>query len=207
MVDGQVRPADVTKFTIISAMLNCPREAFVPDNLRSVAYLGDHLILGEGRALLDPRVFAKMLNEVGIQGDEFVLDIGCGHGYSSAVIARLAEAVVALEEDESMAEAAMQNLVAHSVDNAVAVKGPLHQGAAQHAPYDVIVIEGGVGVLPDEICEQLKDGGRIVCIFSNQIPGECRVGFKRGGQFSWRVVFNANAPLLKKFRAAGEFVF
>ena len=207
MVDGQVRPADVTRFPIISAMLDCPREAFVPDSLRSVAYLGDHLPLTEDRVLLDPRVFAKMLNEVDIRGDEFVLDIGCGYGYSSAVIARIAEAVVALEEDQKMAQVAAHNLVEQSVDNTVAVEGALCEGVPQHAPYDVIVVQGGVGMLPDAISEQLRDGGRIVCIFASRIPGECRLGIKQGEHVSWRMAFNASAPLLTGFAATKDFVF
>ena len=207
MVDCQVRPSDVTKFPIIEAMLACPREEFVPDNLRSVAYLGDHLALAEGRVILDPRVFAKMLNEIDIRPDEFVLDIGCGFGYSSAVISHIAEAVVALEEHEDMADSAAFNLAAHAADNAVAVKGALCEGAPVHAPYDAVAIQGGIEVLPDGISAQLKEGGRIVCIFVSRTPGECRVGIKRRGTISWRTAFNADAPLLAGYKAEEEFAF
>lgn len=207
MVDCQVRPSDVTKFPIIAAMLDCPREEFVPDSLRSVAYMGDHLTLAEGRVLLDPRTFSKMLNEIDIRKDEFVLDIGCGLGYSSAIISHFAEAVVALEEDEVMAKEAAIGLVAHAVDNAVAVCGKLSEGATIHAPYDVIVVEGGIELLPDGIVSQLKDGGRIACVFVNRHPGECRIGIKRAGKISWRVVFNADVPVMAGFKTKEQFVF
>ncbi len=206
MVDCQVRPSDVTKFPIIAAMAECPREEFVPDNLRSVAYQGDHLTLADGRALLDPRVFAKMLNEVDIQPDEFVLDIGCGLGYSSAVVSHIAEAVVALEAGD-MADAAASNLAAHAVDNAVAVKGALSDGAPMHAPYDVITVQGGVEFLPESICAQLKEGGRIVCVFMDRSPGECCVGVKRAGHISWRAAFNADAPLIAGYEKEERFLF
>lgn len=207
MVDCQVRPSDVTKFPIIDAMLNCPREEFVPDNLRSVAYLGDHLVIHQGRVLLDPRIFAKLLNEVDIRSNEFVLDIGCGYGYSSAIISQIAEAVLALEEDQAMADAALSNLTSQDVDNAVCQRGVLCEGAPIHAPYDVIVIQGGIEILPDNICDQLKEGGRIACIFVDRLPGECRIGIKINEQISWRVVFDANAPVLDGFKAGKNFIF
>lgn len=103
MVDRQVRPADVTLYPIIDAMLAVPREEFVPEALRPVAYFGDHVPLAAGRVLLDPRVFGKLLDGLNIGPSDLVLDVGCGMGYSSAVIARMAEAVVALEEDPALA--------------------------------------------------------------------------------------------------------
>ena len=207
MVDCQIRPADVTKFPIIEAMLTIPREEFVPDSSRNTAYVGDHVELSEGRILLDPRVFAKMLDGLDIRPDEFVLDVGCGLGYSSAVIAQMAEAVVALEEDDQLADSAAENLSTHAIDNAVAVRGALKQGASQHGPYDTIVIQGGVQVLPTVISDQLKDGGKIACIFSGRPPGECCIGIKNGGRIVWRSAFNADAPLLTGFEKGEDFAF
>lgn len=206
MVDCQVRPSDVTRFPIIEAMLECPREAFVPDNLRSVAYLGDHLPLSEDRYILDPRIFAKMLNALDIRRTEFVLDIGCGYGYSSAVISHLAEAVVALESG-AMADTAAANLSAYAADNTIAKSGILRKGAPEFAPYDVMIVQGGVERLPDDIAAQLRDGGRIACIFVDRAPGECRVGIKRSGQISWHPVFDADAPLLADYKMEEMFVF
>lgn len=207
MVDCQIRPADVTKYPIIEAMLNCPREEFVSENLRAVAYLGDHLDINIGRVLLDPRVFAKMLNEVDIKPNEFVLDIGCGFGYSTAIISHLAEAVVALEENESMSAAAQKNLSNHDVDNAVCQKGNLVDGAPKFAPYDVIIIEGGIEFLPQPICDQLKEEGRIACVFGERSPGECRIGIKKNDHISWRAAFNAEVPLINGFNIVKEFAF
>ena len=99
MVDTQIRPSDVTKFPIIDAMMSVPREAFVPVELREAAYMGENIDLGGGRVILDPRILGKMLDALDIQADELVLDVGCALGYSSAVMARVAEAVVAVEEN------------------------------------------------------------------------------------------------------------
>ncbi len=90
MVDTQVRPSDVTKFPIIDAMLTVRREAFVPQSKRNVAYVGENIDIGVGRVVLEPRTFAKMLDALDIQRSDVVLDIGCGLGYSSAVLAHMA---------------------------------------------------------------------------------------------------------------------
>ncbi|MEL7259569.1 MAG: rRNA adenine N-6-methyltransferase family protein, partial [Pseudomonadota bacterium] len=135
MVDTQVRPADVTKFPIIEAMLAVPREDFVPVALREAAYLGEDLDLGGNRVILEPRTLAKLLDALDIQQTELVLDIGSSYGYSSAVIARLSEAVVALEDDEDVSREAQESLMSHGADNAVVHHGPLAEGAAEHGPY------------------------------------------------------------------------
>jgi protein-L-isoaspartate(D-aspartate) O-methyltransferase len=205
MVDTQVRPSDVTKYPIIAAMLDIPRERFVPDALREAAYAGHNLAVAPGRELLEPRTLAKMLDALDIGPGELVLDIGTGLGYSAAVIARLAEAVVAVEEDESMAAEAEAALAATGVDNAVVVAAPLAAGAAKHGPYDAIVVQGAVEVLPDAIADQLKEGGRIGCLFLEGALGLCRIGLKHEGRIVWRFAFNATAPVLPGFARAPAF--
>lgn len=205
MVDTQVRPSDVTKFPIIDAMLTVPREMFVPAALVQTAYIGENLDLGEGRVLLEPRTFAKMLDALAIDRTELVLDVGCALGYSAAVIAQIAEAVVAVEEDEGMAKEAQDTLIAQGADSVAVHHGPLAEGAAAHGPYDVIVIEGGVGQVPDTLMEQLKEGGRIACLFMEGALGEVRIGHKRNGHVSWRMEFNAAAPVLEDFKPASVF--
>lgn len=199
MVDCQVRPSDVTKFPIIQAMLEIPREKFVPDPRRDLAYIGTHIEIGHRRVILDPRILAKMLDALDIRPNELVLDIGSGLGYSTAVIARMAEAVVALEEDESMSSDAENSFADQSVDNAIAVSGNLSEGAARLGPFDVICIQGGIEVVPESIVDQLKQGGRIGCIFASGPAGECRIGVKHKDKMVWRMAFNAHAPILPGF--------
>jgi protein-L-isoaspartate(D-aspartate) O-methyltransferase len=199
MVDTQVRPSDVTKFPILDAMLSVPRETFVPDAKREAAYVGENLILGPGRVVLEARTLAKLLDALDVQPEELVLDVGCGLGYSAAVIARLAETVVAVEEDEFLAADAQRILSEEGVDNAVVVTGKLVEGSAKCAPYDVITIEGGVEEVPETILAQLKEGGRIGAIFMDGALGTARIGYKTGEQITWRSVFNAAAPVLPGF--------
>lgn len=206
MVDTQIRPSDVVKYPVIDALLEVPRELYVPENQKDAAYAGTNLPLAPGRVLLEPRTFAKMLEVLDIQPNELVLDIGAGYGYSTAVIARLAQAVIALEEDEDMSAEAEGTLGSEAVDNAAVVTAPLAEGAPQHSPYDVIVIEGGVAELPAAIADQLKEGGRIACLFMEGALGTVRVGYKLDGRINWRFAFNAGAPVLPGFETAEAFV-
>ncbi len=205
MVDGQIRPSDVTLYPIIAAMLDVPREVFVPADKRAVAYVGEHIDLGQGRVILAPRVLAKMLEELDIRPDELVLNIGAGLGYSTAVISRMAEAVIAVEEVESLAGEAEVLLSEQSADNAVLHRGPLAEGAPEHGPYDVVVIEGGVETVPDSLVAQVKTGGRIAALFIDGQNGVCRIGVKTDTGVSWDAVFNATAPVLPGFEVAKAF--
>jgi len=207
MVDGQVRPSDVTLYPIIDAMLNVPREVYVPHEMRALAYVGRHINLEGGGVVLAPRILAKILESLDIKPDELVLDIGVGLGYSAAVIARLAEAVIAVEENVALAAVAETTLSEQSADNAVVHVGPLVDGAAQHGPYDAIVVEGGVQVIPDSLLAQLKVGGRIAAIFVDGPNGQCRIGVRTSAGISWDNVFDATAPILPGFASETSFSF
>lgn len=207
MVDTQIRPSDVTKFPIIEAFLRIPREVFVPSHLTEAAYAGENLMIGEGRVMLEARTLAKMLDALNILRNELVLDVGAGLGYSTAVIAQLAEAVVGVEENDALASDAQTNLGAQAIDNAVIHNGPLVKGDVQHGPYDVIIVQGGVELLPDVLSAQLKDGGRVACLFMSGALGVVRLGVKQHGSIAWRDIFNAAAPVIPGFAKAPEFTF
>ena len=205
MVDTQVRPSDVTKFPIIDAMLSVAREDFVPTGQREAAYMGGNLPLGGPRVMLEPRTLAKMLDALDINNDELVLDVGSVFGYSSAIIAHMAEAVVAVEENEEMFAESQEALSSAGIDNVILHSGPLADGAAQHGPYDVILIQGGVEALPVALTEQLKEGGRVACLFMKGALGEVRIGYKLDGKMNWRMSFNAGAPVLDGFANTNAF--
>lgn len=205
MVDTQVRPSDVTKFPVIEAMLAIPREEFVPDARRAVAYSGENLDLGHGRVMLEPRTLAKLIDGMDLTPADLVLDLGSGYGYSAAVIARMTEAVVALEENPDMATEAEARLAQMGVDNVAVVQGPLAQGWAAQSPYDAILVEGAIEALPAAVADQLREGGRIGAVFAEGALGVARIGHKLNGQITWRYAFNASAPLLPGFAAKREF--
>lgn len=207
MVDTQVRPSDVTKFPIIEALLHVPREHYVPDAARDTAYRDGPINLGSGRVMLEPRTLAKMLDALDILRDDLVLDLGCGLGYSSAIMARMAQAIVAVEDADGMASEAESLLGSAGVDNVAVIDGPVAQGAAKHGPYDVIVLQGAIETLPTALAEQLKEGGRVAAIFMEGALGTCRIGHKIDGTLTWRYAFNATAQVLPGFERAREFQF
>lgn len=205
MVDTQVRPSDVTRYPIIDAMLRVPRELYVPDAARATAYAEQNIPLDEGRVVLAPRTFAKMLEAANIGNADVVLDLGCGLGYSTAVLAQMAQAVVAVEPDETRAQEAQQILSGEGVDNAAVMARPLAEGAPQADPYDAIVVEGAVETWPEALSDQLREGGRAVALFSEGRLCTARIGWKENGRMIWRDLFAAGAPVLEGFARKMEF--
>ena len=205
MVDTQVRPSDVTRFPIIDAMLSVPREAFVPDAKREAAYVGENLDLGGGRVMLEPRTLAKMIDALDIQPGHVVLDVACGLGYSTAVLAHLCDFVVAVEDDEARAQEAQSILSEQGADNAAVMSGVLTEGAAKSGPYDIIILQGAAEQVPDALLDQLREGGRIAAVFAEGTLGVVRLGHKIDGIVNWRFAFNASAPVLAGFEERKAF--
>ncbi|MGI3170653.1 protein-L-isoaspartate O-methyltransferase family protein [Pseudooceanicola sp. C21-150M6] len=205
MVDAQIRPADVTKFPIIDAMLSVPRENFVPHDLREAAYLGENVDIGEGRVLLEPRTLAKALDALEPEPEELALVVAAGTGYSAAVMARMVEAVIALEGDEALCKEAQNALTEIGADNAVVETGAPEAGAPDHGPYDIIFIDGAVEQVPEALTDQLKEGGRIAALIVEGKLGTVKIGHKSGGKTHWRFAFNAFAPVLPGFEKAKTF--
>jgi protein-L-isoaspartate(D-aspartate) O-methyltransferase len=209
MVDSQVRPSDVTDLKLIAAMLDVAREQFVPAARRAIAYFDIDVPVGEqnARALLKPMVLARLLQAAGIGEGDRVLDVGCATGYSAAVLAKLAGAVFALEEDSALARIAGETLAASGVSNVSVVSGPLHDGWEQGAPYDVIVVEGASEVVPAALLSQLKDGGRLVAVIGSGPMGKATIYRSAGGRATGQTLFDASAPLLPGFAQPAAFVF
>jgi protein-L-isoaspartate(D-aspartate) O-methyltransferase len=168
--------------------------------------MGENLDLGGGRVVMEPRTLAKLIDSLDVQRGDVVLDIGCGLGYSTAVLARLAEFVVAVEDDPARADAAQATLSDQGVDNAAVITGPLATGAAKSGPYDVVLLQGAVEVMPQAILAQLREGGRIGCLFAEGALGVARIGLKTDGRVTWRFAFNAGAPVLPGFGQQPAFV-
>jgi protein-L-isoaspartate(D-aspartate) O-methyltransferase len=205
MVDGQVRTTNVTDLRIISAMLEVPRERFVPPASVSLAYLDLDVPVGESRRLLKPMVQAKLIQAAELQATDRVLDVGCATGYSAALLGRIASQVVALEQDAGLAKAAATALA--SVANVSPVSGPLAEGWPQGGPYDVVVLEGATDIVPHALCQQLKDGGRLVCVLGSG-PGSTAMLYRRSGDdVGGRPVFDASAGLLPGFAKTPVFAF
>jgi len=208
MVENQIRPNRVTDTRVLAALETVPRERFVPDALKGIAYLDGDIELGAGRRMLEPMVFARLLQAAEIQPNEVVLDVGCGTGYSAAVLARLASTVVALESDRALAQRAGALLAELGVDTVALVEGALVAGDKAHGPYDVIVVEGAVARIPESLLDQLADRGRLVAVVAKPgSVGQASITLKIGDAVSTRPLFEAAAALLPGFAPRPGFVF
>lgn len=208
MVESQIRPNKVSDPAIIAAMLAVPRERFVPEALRGIAYVDEDIPLGGGRYLMEPMVLGRLLQVAAIEPGDAVLDVGCGPGYASAVMARLARSVVALEEDAALARRARALAAELAITNVTIVEGVLTEGHAALAPYDVILFGGAVAAIPPAIAEQLAEGGRLVTVVqAGPGMGKAVLMTRADDVFVRRVMFDAGTPLLPGFAAQPGFVF
>ncbi len=209
MVESQLRPNRVTNAALLAAIGELPRERFLPEALRSVAYADDDVPLGGGRYLMEPMVLARLIQTLQPQADDRALVVGAGRGYGAALLARLVKAVTAVESDPALTAAAEQIAKDIGLDGIQWVAGKLEQGAPGSAPYDVILIEGAVRQIPQAIFDQLAEGGRLAVTVSGA-PGAMGVAqlfVKDGGVTSGRPLFDAGTPLLPGFAPPPRFTF
>jgi protein-L-isoaspartate(D-aspartate) O-methyltransferase len=213
MVDGQVKTVDVTDHALLVALGEIPRERFVPGPLRNLAYLdrdlqvADATATREGRYLMEAGPFARLVQAAEIKPEDVVLDVGCGTGYSAAILARLASSVVALESDPELAQFANEALSTLGIDNVAVVTRPLEPGYPVEGPYDVILLEGAVEVISDALFGQLKEDGRLVGVVGYGRTGRATVYQRSGSGMSARTAFDAHVAPLPGFRKPKAFVF
>ena len=207
MVDSQLRTNRVMDEALIAALLEIPRERFVPDRLASVAYVDRDLPLEGGRFVMEPMVFARLAQLLAVSSGDVVLDIACGTGYSSAVLSRLCSTVVALECDSALAETARTNLAESDIDNVIVVDGPLGEGYPDQAPYNAILLGGAVPEIGAALTDQLADGGRVAAVVADGSgPGRATCATRTGARTSSRVAFDASTLPLPGFGKAERFV-
>lgn len=209
MIESQIRTNQVTNGAVLSAFGEVPRETFVPDRLKSVAYIDEQLPLGGGRYLVEPMVSARLLQALDVSPLDKVLLVGAATGYMAAILSRLAGEVFALESDAALAAQANRNLRALGAANVTLVQGELRLGYVQKAPYDAVFIDGAVTTIPRALCDQLAEGGRIVTVKTRAegTAGSGILALKIQGVVSERALFDAVTPLLPGCAPEAAFVF
>jgi protein-L-isoaspartate(D-aspartate) O-methyltransferase len=211
MVESQVRPSDVMDQRIIRAMLEVPRERFVPAEMAAIAYFDGPAPVsrpgrGQPRCLLPARTFAKLVQLAEIGPQSTVLDVGCATGYSTAVLARIAKRVVALEADRDLARAAAAALEELGAANTKMVEGPLAAGAPAEGRFDAILLNGAVPTVPPALLDQIADGGRLVAMMKQGPVCRAHVWRRSGKTVSGQPAFDGAAAALPGFEAPAEFV-
>ena len=209
MVDCQLRPSKVTDQFVLDAFSTIPREEFVGKQQRALAYVDEDLPLSGGRCLMEPMVLARLLQALEIRPDDNLLIVGAGCGYGTAIAAKLAGSVIAIETRANLVEKAQDVLVSIGIDNAAIVKSRLVDGYPDEGPYDRILIEGGVEVVPVSLLKQLTPKGRLAAIYRKpgHPVGVASLWMRSGKDFTRTPLFDARVPNLDEFNAKVEFSF
>lgn len=206
MVDCQLRTFDVNDGAVLDAFGDVPRERFVPPGREDLAYIDQTLRLdGSGRAMPAPMLLGRMIQALAIGPGACVLEVGTGYGYGAAVLDRLGARVVALESAAALAAGARERL--SGSDGVTVVEGDLAAGAAQGAPYDAVLVNGRVEVRPQALLDQLRDGGRLVCVMGRDRAAKATLFVRAGDAFGARPLFDAALPALGAFAAESGFAF
>jgi protein-L-isoaspartate(D-aspartate) O-methyltransferase len=213
MVENQIKPYGIKNLELLRALESIPRELFFKNSYVDRSYSDQHIILksldegSEDRFVISPVIFSKMIEIADIQKNEVVLDIGCANGYSSAIISYLADMVVAIDQGENLTNLAEENLYKAGINNVVVVNTDIKTGYAKEAPYDVIVIEGSVDSIPNDIYLQLNTNGRIIAINADDTIGKVTLYIKDNEIFSSKFFLEATVPYLTAFKKENEFLF
>jgi protein-L-isoaspartate(D-aspartate) O-methyltransferase len=206
MVDSLIRPANVTNPKLLNALREVRRDKFLPSNLSSLSYSEAELLIQNERKVMTPWLLAKMIQSLELNSADNVLCLATGFGYSCALISSLANFVVAVENGD-FANEAQSRLIENGYDNILVKEGNINEGAKKEGPYDVILIEGAVEFINEEILDQLKSGGKILAVFREKFLGQCRLGIKTDTQIQWSNLFEANCALLSEFKKEKAFTF
>lgn len=208
MVENQVRANKVTDPMVIAAMEEVPRELFLPESKRGVAYVDEDIAIGNGRYAVEPMVIARLMQLAEIATTDVALVIGAGYGYSSALLSRVAETVVAIEQDGAMAQAAEKIMQQNNYDNVIVVEGDAVAGYPKQSPYNVIMFDGAVAEVPEAILAQLAEGGRLLAVVREADKvGVARLYEREHGVIGHRDLFDAYVPYLPGFEPVESFVF
>lgn len=210
MIDSQIHPMGVISEPLLEAFQAVPREMFVPEALASICYCDEDIEIAPGRYLMEPAVLGRMIQALNPNPEQVALTIGSGIGYNAAILSHLVTTVVALEEDLSLIKQAQASWDSLSCCNIVAVTGPQNEGAPVNAPYDIIVVNGSVASVPEEIKKQLTIGGRLVVPVkpaSSVMADVILIERVDDENFVEKSLFSSGTPYLQGFEPAKEFVF
>ena len=209
MVDSQIRPNKVIDDQVIEAFSRVPRELFVNRQMQELAYIDEDLHLSGGRFIIEAMVMARMVQALKLTASDNVMCIGAGNGYGAAILSSLAASVIAIETRIQMVEKAQQIVAGLDIGNVAVVKSRLQDGYPSEAPYQGIIIEGGVEYVPQALFDQLSDGGNLVCVLRPRglDVGEATLWHKRNGHITPKGLFTAQVPVLDEFKLKPKFAF
>jgi protein-L-isoaspartate(D-aspartate) O-methyltransferase len=209
MVESQLRTNKVTNVDLLKAFETTAKETFLDGEYAALAYIDEDLMLQDGRFILEPMVFARLVQALDLSKSDSVLDVGASCGYSTAILAQLAQSVVGIESNTDLSNKGQDNIIAAEIDNAVILQGQHKDGFSNEAPYNAIIIEGSVESVPSALLDQLADDGRLVTVLRDgpSSPGKAIKYVRAGDGFAHSILFDAQTPMLTEFAQEKAFSF
>mgnify|MGYP001332951063 CR=1 FL=1 len=210
MIDSQILPNKVTDVRIIDAMSTVPREIFVPDIYQGTSYVDEALRIVEGRYIMEPMIVAKLLQHAEPKEEDLALIIGCGTGYTAAILSSLVATIIVVESNALLVEKATDVLLDLKIDNVAIIEGELCKGCVKQGPYNVIIFDGSIPQVPQPIIDQLEEGGRLVAVVNPESERELGNGIvmtRFHNAISSIEQFQAGTPMLPGFDTDTSFIF
>lgn len=208
MVESQIRTWEVLDQTVLDLLFDVKREDFVPEKYRALAYADMEIPLGHGEVMLQPKIEARMLQELGLRKSDRILEVGTGSGYVTALLAMLGGEVISVERIPEFHQMASRNLVAHGIRNVQLALGEAAEGWLPQAPYDAILLTGSVPILPESLPRQLAVGGRLLAVVGEAPVMSAKLVTRVSERvFNSVVLFETTIPPLRNVRQPERFVF
>jgi len=207
MIEGQIKPIEGIKENILNAFYSINRDDFVPQHLKESSYVEKNLILERDRFILRANLVAKVISALNISTEENVLVIGSSTGYSSAIISKIAETVISIEEDKDLLNFSEEAVKKNGIDNVVFINNPMIEGCEDQGPFNAIIIEGAIEEVPKKILNQLDDNGRLIAMISEENSCNVIEYVNKNNTYIKRFLFSCMAPKLKSFYKKNSFSF
>ena len=207
MVEGQIKPINGMNEQLLFAFYSLDRNDFMPETKKEMAYVEKNIILENKRTILKPDLIAKIALNINLKANENVLILGASTGYLSAILSYQAETVIVVEEDEQLIRNAENAIKKYNINNVVFIKNEIAKGYSEQSPFNAIIIEGAIQIVPNNILDQLEEGGRLLAIIQDEVVCTAKLFKKNRNSFWEKNLFNCSVPALEVFKKKNSFSF
>jgi protein-L-isoaspartate(D-aspartate) O-methyltransferase len=207
MIEGQIKPINGMSEELLSIFYSLDRNDFMPETVKEMSYIEKNIILENERTILKPSLIAQIALSINLKANENVLILGATTGYLSAILSHQAETVIVVEENERLLSNSENAIKKNSLNNVVFIKNEIVKGYNEQSPFNAIIIEGAIQEVPNNILNQLDEGGRLFAIVQEEEICSAKLFKKNGNSISEQKLFNCKMPVLSMFMKKNSFSF